>query len=70
MASYSRSILPRLPCIKNLLMNQKVLAGIGNIYADEILFLMGMHPKKKRGFEKRRVQAACRKNMPCPEDGN
>jgi len=30
-----------------LLMNQKVLAGIGNIYADEILFLAGMHPKTK-----------------------
>jgi len=35
--------------IKTLLMNQKVVAGIGNIYADEILFLMGLHPKTKAG---------------------
>ena len=30
---------------KTTLMNQKVLAGIGNIYADEILFQTGVHPK-------------------------
>jgi len=33
--------------IQALLMNHKVLAGIGNIYADEILFHSGMHPKTK-----------------------
>jgi formamidopyrimidine-DNA glycosylase len=31
--------------VKATLMNQKVLAGIGNIYADEILFQAGVHPK-------------------------
>ncbi|MDX2039363.1 MAG: DNA-formamidopyrimidine glycosylase [Isosphaeraceae bacterium] len=30
--------------IKPTLMDQKVLAGIGNIYADEILFRSGIHP--------------------------
>jgi formamidopyrimidine-DNA glycosylase len=30
---------------KTTLMNQKVLAGIGNLYADEILFGVGVHPK-------------------------
>lgn len=30
--------------IKALLLDQKVLAGIGNIYADESLFLAGIHP--------------------------
>lgn len=28
-------------------MNQKIMAGIGNIYADEILFQAGQHPAKK-----------------------
>ena len=28
-------------------MNQRVLAGIGNIYADEILFQAGLHPKAR-----------------------
>lgn len=30
--------------LKPLLLNQKFLAGIGNIYADEILFRSGLHP--------------------------
>jgi formamidopyrimidine-DNA glycosylase len=29
---------------KSILMNQKLIAGIGNIYADEILFRVRMHP--------------------------
>ena len=31
--------------IKGLLMNQEALAGIGNIYSDEILFQAGIHPR-------------------------
>jgi len=34
----------RTTSIKALLLNQKFLAGIGNIYADEALFLAGIHP--------------------------
>jgi formamidopyrimidine-DNA glycosylase len=30
--------------IKNLLLDQALVAGIGNIYADESLFLSGIHP--------------------------
>lgn len=30
--------------IKSLLLNQRFIAGIGNIYADESLFLAGIHP--------------------------
>ncbi|MCP4148392.1 MAG: DNA-formamidopyrimidine glycosylase [bacterium] len=30
--------------IKTVLLDQKVLAGVGNIYADEALFLAGIHP--------------------------
>ncbi len=30
--------------LKSLLLNQTVLAGIGNIYADEALWLAGLHP--------------------------
>lgn len=33
--------------IKSALMNQKNIAGIGNIYSDEILFQTGIHPKSK-----------------------
>jgi formamidopyrimidine-DNA glycosylase len=33
--------------IKTVLMDQSILAGIGNIYSDEILWLSGVHPEKK-----------------------
>ncbi len=32
--------------LKNLLLNQKILAGIGNIYADEILWYAGVRPTR------------------------
>lgn len=32
--------------IKTMLLEQSFIAGIGNIYADEILFMMGVNPKR------------------------
>jgi formamidopyrimidine-DNA glycosylase len=32
--------------IKKALLNQEIIAGIGNIYADESLFLAGIHPAR------------------------
>ncbi|MBD3317752.1 MAG: Fpg/Nei family DNA glycosylase [Chitinivibrionales bacterium] len=32
--------------VKSVLMDQKRIAGIGNIYSDEILFHAGLHPRK------------------------
>jgi len=32
--------------IKPLLMDQSIIAGIGNIYSDEALFLAGIHPRR------------------------
>lgn len=43
-----RSLLQnRRGSIKSLLMNQQALAGIGNIYSDEILYQAGIHPQRK-----------------------
>jgi formamidopyrimidine-DNA glycosylase len=36
----------RRGCLKPLLMHQQVIAGIGNIYANEILFRTGLHPNR------------------------
>ncbi len=33
--------------IKSLLLNQHLVVGIGNIYADEALFCAGLHPQRK-----------------------
>jgi len=32
--------------IKSLLLDQNVIAGLGNIYTDESLFVAGIHPKR------------------------
>ncbi|HEY9855319.1 MAG TPA: bifunctional DNA-formamidopyrimidine glycosylase/DNA-(apurinic or apyrimidinic site) lyase [Stenomitos sp.] len=37
----------RTGMIKPLLLDQKVIAGIGNVYADEALFRARLHPKRK-----------------------
>src|SRR5437764_10512595 len=43
--SQSREILGRHHgSVKTILLNQKLIAGIGNIYADEILFRARIHP--------------------------
>ena len=34
--------------IKTVLMDQEVIAGIGNIYSDEVLWLSGIHPLSRR----------------------
>lgn len=46
-----QAILTRKPKsgIKQFLMDPKNLAGIGNIYADEILFFAGVHPLRQAG---------------------
>ncbi|MFA4975558.1 MAG: DNA-formamidopyrimidine glycosylase [Candidatus Paceibacterota bacterium] len=33
--------------IKTVLMNQAIVAGIGNIYSDEILWQVGVHPERR-----------------------
>ncbi|MDD2760452.1 MAG: bifunctional DNA-formamidopyrimidine glycosylase/DNA-(apurinic or apyrimidinic site) lyase [Methylomonas sp.] len=35
--------------VKNLIMDSHVVVGVGNIYANESLFLAGLHPKRPAG---------------------
>ncbi|MGB3632926.1 MAG: bifunctional DNA-formamidopyrimidine glycosylase/DNA-(apurinic or apyrimidinic site) lyase [Rubrobacteraceae bacterium] len=47
-ANYLRETIgPRKAQIKSLLLDQKVVAGIGNIYVDEILYDSRLHPRRK-----------------------
>lgn len=39
----------RRVAIKNLLMNAHVVVGVGNIYANEALYLAGIHPNRAAG---------------------
>ena len=53
--------------IKPLILDQKVVSGIGNIYADEILFDARLHPRRKANTlsedEWRALYEAIRKNL-------
>ncbi|MGI8911766.1 MAG: bifunctional DNA-formamidopyrimidine glycosylase/DNA-(apurinic or apyrimidinic site) lyase [Rubrobacteraceae bacterium] len=53
--------------IKPLLLDQKVVAGIGNIYVDEILYDARLHPRRKAntltGEEWEALHGAIRKNL-------
>lgn len=44
-----QQVLNRHVPIKSFIMNSKVVAGIGNIYATEALFLAKIHPKTQAG---------------------
>jgi len=48
-AEFGRLLRTRKGRLKSLLLNQAFLAGIGNIYADEILFDAGLHPLRRAG---------------------
>ena len=45
--AYLTEVFGRAASVKGLLLDQSVVAGIGNIYADEILFDARVHPSRK-----------------------
>lgn len=53
--------------IKTVLLDQSILAGVGNIYADEALFSAGIHPRRKarllRDHESSRLASAIRDTL-------
>jgi formamidopyrimidine-DNA glycosylase len=49
LAAFRLAVSGRRGMVKTTLMNQEIMAGIGNVYSDEILFQAGIHPKTKIG---------------------
>jgi formamidopyrimidine-DNA glycosylase len=45
----AQKIRGRKAPIKNLLLDQSIIAGVGNIYADEALYQAGIHPARAGG---------------------
>jgi formamidopyrimidine-DNA glycosylase len=45
--NFKKLLTSRKIAVKNLLMDQRMIAGIGNIYANEILFLSRIHPQRQ-----------------------
>lgn len=60
----AEALARRTANIKSLLLNQSIVAGVGNIYADEALFRAGIHPERPGGEltpeETARLQQAVR----------
>jgi formamidopyrimidine-DNA glycosylase len=48
-ALFAGRLAGRTAPIKALLLDQAVVAGVGNIYADEALFRAGIHPRRPAG---------------------
>ena len=46
-AEYLARAFRRKASIKSLLLDQSVIAGLGNIYVDEVLFAAGVHPARR-----------------------
>lgn len=46
---YSRLKKHQNSCIKATILDQTIICGLGNIYADESLFAAGIHPERKSG---------------------
>ena len=44
LGEFKQILAKRRGAVKSILLNQRLIAGIGNIYADEILFRTRMHP--------------------------
>ena len=63
-AALAKMLAGRKAPIKALLLDQRIAAGIGNIYADEVLFAARIHPARSAGSlrpaEVKRVHAAIR----------
>ncbi len=62
-----RATRRRRVAVRDLLLNSRVLAGVGNIYANESLFLAGVRPQRRAGTLKRddchRLAASLRQTL-------
>ncbi|MGM0399733.1 MAG: DNA-formamidopyrimidine glycosylase [Chloroflexota bacterium] len=47
LAAFKEAVEGRRAMTKSVLMDQRTMAGIGNVYSDEIMFQAGVHPRTK-----------------------
>ena len=64
-AKFAKLLERRRGATKSLLMSQEIIAGLGNLYVDEILFQTGIHPRRAvdrlRAEEQRAIFDAMRR---------
>ena len=56
-SEFQKLLRKRRGAVKSILLNQKLIAGIGNIYADEILFRVRIHPATQTSALKEKAVA-------------
>lgn len=61
--AFSALLENRKAAIKALLMNQEIIAGLGNLYVDEILFQTSVHPRRPAASITKRQRLAIYKSM-------
>lgn len=66
---FRRQLAGRSGRLKPLLLNQSFLAGLGNIYADEVLFAAQLHPLRKADSLTRAEQASLHEAIRVVLDG-
>ena len=62
-AVFARALAGRSAPIKGALLDQRAVAGVGNIYADEALWRARIHPQRPAGELARQEVAALRKTV-------
>ena len=62
-AEFARRLEGRQAGIKSLLLNQEVVAGVGNIYADEALFDARIHPARRASELGREALASLHRSL-------
>jgi len=69
--SFRERIKNRSKVIKTLLMDQRFIAGIGNLYADEILFQAGILPyRRAKDLDKGEIEQLYREIKQVLEEAN
>lgn len=59
-AAFADLFVGRRAAMKSLLLDQQIIAGVGNIYADESLFRAGIHPRARAAdLSRSRLEALC-----------
>jgi formamidopyrimidine-DNA glycosylase len=71
--SLRNSFQGRTALVKSLLLNQQIVAGLGNIYVDEALYLAGIHPTRRANTlslaENNRLYAAIKEVLTAAVEG-
>jgi formamidopyrimidine-DNA glycosylase len=73
--AFTAILMKQRGMIKNIITNERTIAGIGNAYADEVLWEARLHPFRKKGHPQKMYRDHLRiharpEDAVCPRDGH